>query len=149
MREVAKKFDNYWISAGTALGLYRDGDFIKGDTDIDIAMEGHDDIEQEVRSKMEGYGMVREMYHNGKVMQLAFHKDGVLVDIYFHWPEGENLVNHADRGRTIVPAEVYRKTKKIKTKYGILPFPNPPEKYFEIRYGKDWKVPQDKKPIFH
>lgn len=39
LKEIVSRLDKpYWISAGTALGLYRDGDLIKGDTDLDFAM---------------------------------------------------------------------------------------------------------------
>lgn len=138
----------FWMSAGTALGLYRDGDFIKGDTDIDIAMKGYEGVDKEILSKLKDYTIVRSAYWEDRPMQLAFIKDEILVDIYFHWEEGENYVNYNNNGKTTMPKEVY-KPVFLDTKYGKLPFPNTPERYFEIRYGKDWKVPQEKKPFFH
>lgn len=138
----------FWMSAGTALGLYRDGDFIEGDTDIDIAMKGYDGIDKEILDTFQGFELARSAYCQGKPMQLALIKKGVILDIYFHWEEGENYVNYNDNGKTIMPKEIYTPVM-LDTKYGKLPFPNPPERYFEIRYGADWKIPQDKKPIFY
>ena len=41
--EFLEKYDiKYWISAGTLLGIYRDNDFLKDDTDIDIEITSDD-----------------------------------------------------------------------------------------------------------
>lgn len=137
----------YWLSAGTALGLYRDKDFIQGDTDIDVAMVGYDGIEQDLMRDLGEYLMFRRVALGDKLMQLAFKAKGVIFDVYIHWEDEDNYVNIAGSGKTIMPKRIYD-TVKVETKYGTFPFPNPPEEYFEIRYGKDWRTPQDKKPTF-
>ncbi len=138
----------YWLSAGTALGLYRDKDFIKGDTDIDIAVEGYDGIEFDIILNLDGFSAGRIAHYNGKPMQVAFTKDNIVFDVYIHWLEEANLVNHNDRGKTVMKKEICRNTIMIDTKYGTYPFPNPIEEYLKIRYGVDWETPQNKKPIF-
>lgn len=149
MHEALALLDmEYWMSAGTALGLYRDGDFIKGDTDIDIAMKGYDGVDKDILSKLKDFTIIRSAYWLDMPMQLAFIKDEIIIDIYFHWEEGDNFVNYNSNGKTIIPKEIYNPVF-LDTKYGKLPFPNTPERYFEIRYGKDWRVPQEKKPIFY
>jgi hypothetical protein len=144
----------YWISAGTALGLYRDGDFIKGDTDIDIAMKGYEGVERDVEKCLrknwfrKGYEIVRTIWDGGRPMQFAFMIDGTIIDVYFHWQDGfGRLENHSESGWTRMRKEICLKPQWIKTKYGRLPIPK--EEYFEIRYGKDWRTPQDKKAIFY
>lgn len=137
---------NYWVSAGTALGLYRDKDFIKGDTDLDIAMEWKLGLERKV-CQLVGGEVIRTVYEDGKPMQIALIKDHCIVDIYFHHRNGKNLENHGESGWTRMPKDLCLKPQWIKTKYGKVPIPQ--EKYFEIRYGKDWEIPQDKKPIFY
>lgn len=130
----------YWVSAGTALGLYRDGDFVPGDTDIDIALVGYDGIEKD----MPLFELIRTVYHEGKPQQLAYMDGGIIFDVYIHWSEGDDYVNYNERGKQRMPKWMYDEQTFIETKYGKLPFPKDPEKYFEIRYG-DWKTPQNKK----
>jgi hypothetical protein len=136
----------YWISAGTALGLYRDGEFIPGDTDLDIAMEYYPGVEKDA-CRASGGEVIRTIYEDGKPMQVALMRNDVIVDFYFHHRNGENIENHGQSGWTRMKAEICLKPQWIKTKYGKLPIPQ--EEYFEIRYGKDWRTPQDKKAIFY
>jgi fukutin len=138
----------YWVSAGTALGFYRNGDFIDGDTDVDIAMLGHDGIAAEIRSLLNDYYLIREVYHDGKVMQLAFVMDNTIFDIYIHWKSGEDYINVAESGLQRQPCYMYDNLSTIETKYGTFNMPSDPEKYFEIRYGEDWRTPQEKKAHF-
>lgn len=148
-QETVKRISKYkyWISAGTLLGLYRDGDFIKGDTDLDFAFIGHDGIEKEIGASLEGYELVRTVVHNGKPMQLAFAKDDVLVDLYIHYLEGDNYVNYSESGKQIMPKEIYDNAQVLSLKYGLVKTPHPIDKYLTIRYG-DWKTPRDSKPHF-
>ena len=147
---ISKIKHPFWVSAGTALGLYRDKDFIQGDTDLDIAMIGHVGIENVIKLWLADYRPFREVYVDDKVMQLAFEKDDVVYDIYFHWPseDGKNYINIAGYGMSIMPKRIYDNPVIIETKYGFLPFPNKPGEYFTIRYGQDWEVKQEKKPFF-
>lgn len=146
--EGASRFAKYWLSAGTALGLYRDNDLIEGDTDIDIAMIGYDGIEKEIRGKMADYELLRTTHHEDKPMQLAYRKNEVIFDIYIHWPEGDNYVNYGERGKQIMPARIYKQAMKLPTKYGDFYFPDPIEEYLTIRYGSDWHIPQRIKPHY-
>ena len=158
LKEVVKKLPSlgWWISAGTALGLYRDGDFIKGDTDLDFAMLGYYGIDGYIKRTFKkglfggGYRIIREVWDGDKVMQIAFIKNGMIVDFYFHWdmPTAiRTIENHGESGWTRMDADICLNPNWILTKYGKLPIPK--EEYFEIRYGKDWRTPQDKKPIFY
>jgi len=149
LKEATDRLDsNYWVSAGTLLGLYREGDFIKGDTDIDLALEGKKDTEEMLLELFKDYTRIRTVHYNKKVQQLAFIKDGVILDIFVHWPEGENLVNYSSYGKTVMRADILRNSRFVYTKYGIIRFPNPEEEYLEIRYGADWRTPKDEKPVF-
>lgn len=130
----------FWMSAGTALGLYRDGDFIEGDTDIDIALLGYKGIENDLFN----WDIIRTVYHEGKPQQIAYMEDGVIFDVYIHWAEGDDYVNYNERGKQKMPKWMYDEQVMIDTKYGQLPFPKDPKKYFKIRYG-DWQVKQNKK----
>jgi hypothetical protein len=133
----------YWVSAGTALGLYRDKDFIDGDTDVDIAMIGFEGIDNIIRESL-GFEEIRNVYHEGKPQQLAFRSNDIIFDIYIHWQENNDYVNYGEMGKQRMPVYMYSNLKSITTKYGNLNFPSDPEEYFKIRYG-DWQTPQSKK----
>lgn len=138
----------YWLSAGTALGMYRDEDFIKGDTDIDIAMIGYEGIDKDIIDALEGYKIVRTAFYDGNPMQIAFMTEDTVFDVYFHWPEGDNMVNYNTSGKTVMRADIYKNIKFFNTKHGLYPFPSPIEEYLEIRYGDDWRTPKNSKPSF-
>ena len=146
MLEGIKKLNMpYWVSAGTALGLYRDKDFIDNDTDVDIAMLGYKGIDKDIRERLTGFEEIRNVYHNGEPQQLAFIKDEIIFDIYIHWQiEEYYYINTGESGIQRMPVYMYNTLKEIETKYGKLTFPKDPEEYFKIRYG-DWQIPQNKK----
>lgn len=137
---------DWWVSAGTAIGLYRDGDFIPNDTDIDIG----------VRSKfgqkhiiLNNFKLIRTMDWKERPIQTAYIDDnGCIFDIYYYYDDiiDSKLVTVSEYGY------VYHKQgfivkplfniKKLKTKYGDLPFLDPIEDYLVDRFGDDWKIPK-------
>jgi hypothetical protein len=145
---IAKLAMPYWISAGTLLGLYREGDFIQGDTDLDVAVRGYQGIEEDILSDLEGFSLIRSCFYQNKPQQLAFIKDDIIFDVFIHWPEGSNLVNYSGYGKTVMDASILINAKEYDTKYGRFLFPNPTEDYLVIRYGPDWRIPKDEKPRF-
>lgn len=151
--EVAERLGlTWWVSAGTALGLYRDGGFVPGDTDLDIACLGYEGIENDLRAAYAeaGFKVYGVFDVDGKQMQLALDRDGVIFDIYFHWPYNEDsYYSQGCNGKTIMPRAMYDKRAFLVTPFGELPFPGDIEGYLEARYGDDWRIPQDgKKPTF-
>lgn len=131
----------WWLSAGTALGFYRDGDFIKDDTDFDIgvlAHKGQQPIEiptlQEFRRLMVGEYLIQQAFQD---------KRGVILDIYFYYEDvypGKFFTISEMGGIIQTPFE----TKNRQTKYGSFPFPHPIEDYLEESY-QNWKEPSGDK----
>jgi len=136
---------NYWLSAGTALGMYRDGDFIPSDTDIDIEMWVDDEY-----TLPERFSRYVTQDSQGKPGQRAYidTKNNVIFDIYFYEKKG-NMAVSTINSRLTFPIEWFENKKKLPTKYGELYFPNPIEEYLEHRYGKTWKTPDNKKGLFN
>jgi phosphorylcholine metabolism protein LicD len=136
---------DYWISAGTALGLYRDGDFIPSDTDIDIEMWADDEYKLPER-----FSLYVKQDRDGKPGQRAYidTKNNVIFDIYFYEKKGDKAVSTL-YNRLNFPAEWFENKKKIKTKYGELYFPHPIEDYLKYRYGETWKTPANKKGLYN
>lgn len=153
----------YWLSAGTALGLYRDNEYLKNDTDIDIALIGNPAIRTELEFDLcpHGFTLVRYIKYHNKYMQLAFLKDKVIIDIYLYYSGLDKILdraiestlylkyfNYCERGKVVLPYEMCSNLVEIETKYGRFNFPNPTDEYLKIRYGDDWIVPQNKKGIY-
>jgi phosphorylcholine metabolism protein LicD len=143
--DALKGIPNYWLSAGTALGLYRDGDFIPSDTDIDIEMWVDDEYKLPERFS-------RYVVQDSKGMkgQRAYidTRNNVIFDIYFYEKKGDMAVSPL-HSRLKFPAKWFENKKKLPTKYGELYFPNPIEEYLEHRYGKLWQTPANKKGLYN
>lgn len=125
----------FFVFSGTALGLYRDGDLILSDTDIDFIVP--EEIgQQEIIKRLELDTKRSDEF------QLTFrHSSGIMVDFLFYRDDGEH---YALPKPHYFPIEKYHldKIDWRKTKYGKVPFPNDVEKLFEQKYGEDWTVPK-------
>lgn len=143
-----KPLGTCWLSAGTALGFWRGNDFIPGDTDIDLAIIGYEDIDKEIKAAFADWELIRTGYCKGKPMQIAYRKYGVIFDIFIHWKVEDNYYNFSQLGITKMAVGLYDNAKEYSTKYGPFPLPHPPEVYLETRYGPDWRTPKDEKPRF-
>jgi len=137
-----------FISAGTLLGLYRDGDFIPGDSDIDIDMIGYDGIEYDVFKALGHMDLIRTGFHWELPHQLAFMYQGTIFDVWILWMKENFVVNHNDMGIMQVPAKFYLNPEIIETKYGIYRAPGPVKDYLAFRYGPDWRTPRKSKGIY-
>lgn len=83
-----------YIYYGTLLGFVREGDFIKGDYDIDFAClaNGDQDILL-VRNKMleKGFKLCSSCYYDGKIVEESFLIKRIRVDIsYFRYCPNDN-----------------------------------------------------------
>jgi hypothetical protein len=130
---------DWWISAGTAIGLYRDKDFIPSDTDIDIGIRakvGQKHIEIKDLRK------IRIKEWRGIPIQTVYIDDnnGCFIDICYYYEDmiQDRLICVYERG-VIEKPNFY--TKKIMTKYGLLPFLHPIEDYLNNRW-KGWEIPK-------
>jgi len=148
--DVLKELDiNYRISDGTILGLYRGGEFIAHDNDIDVEIIGNNKINQIItlfRSK--GMKLGRKAIYNKKIQQLVFYsKEHIIFDIVV-WHLNENdgrLYNYSERDyERVQNAKYFQKDKMeyIEFKGHKYPMPTPIEEWLEMRYGSDWKTPK-------
>jgi len=136
----------FWVAAGTALGLYRDGNFISHDTDIDIEIIGYPEGLIGAFEK-EGFQICRIWRHNNNYMQTAFYdiENGRnIFDIYYYYKEGEDLVNHNDHGKMIIPGRFTNSIEMLLYMGEEFPFLKPVEDYLEVRY-KNWRKPEPRK----
>lgn len=139
----------WWVSAGSAIGLYRDGDFIPNDTDIDIGVRskyGQDHI------NINGMTLIRTMDWRKRPIQTVFiDHNHCIFDIYYYYDDivenklvtvSEYGLVHEKKGFIVKPNF---NIKHLPTKYGILPFLDPIEDYLIDRFGDDWRTPKSKK----
>ena len=142
----------WWLSAGTILGLYRDGDFIPHDTDIDIGVEGDHYNNCEKINKLivafqeDGFRLIRTMLYDNYPMQLAFiDKRNIIFDLYFFYPVFSDMINHNEGGIMMKPSRLFSSLGNMEFKENGYNCPNDIDEYLAFRYGEDWKVPKIKK----
>jgi len=132
----------FWLTYGTALGFYRDGDFIPWDDDIDTHVDGGEFLEAGinnikdyliekgvvVRSRERGLNSKMSLFYKKEKLQVqgVYEEDGMIHAKLFFYPKEfyENWQSFTYRG------EKYR-------------LPGPADEYLTFCYDKDWKTPQD------
>jgi hypothetical protein len=147
INNICKKNDiKYYFSEGTALGLYRDGDLIDWDDDIDIGME-----------ELQYNKFVEKCYPE------LISKGYYLLNHHFLYSLNHNFLSLLKNGH-LIDFENVKKGKKCTSKWGklcdeLLPhiqkitykewrgqkFPVPEESYYVYLYGKDWNIPKKTK----
>jgi phosphorylcholine metabolism protein LicD len=133
----------WYLAFGTALGFYRDKDFIPGDSDIDISIIVSKDTPfAEISREMEKqYSFIRSVEHEG-IQQLAFQtEDGFIIDLSFYRKEGDKYITRHEEGNYADEVDVIGDTISLKTKYGYFPIPEKIEEYLVGKYA-DWKTPR-------
>ena len=150
---ILNKLDiKWWLSAGTILGIYRDGDFIPHDTDIDIGVEGDHYNNKEKLNKLvsafedEGFTMVRTTYYKKHPIQIAFiDKQNIIFDIFFYYPVFDKMIAPCRVGSIVKPSSLFSTLGEIKFKGHTYYTPNNIEEYLIVRYGKNWNIPKTSK----
>lgn len=143
----------HYLSAGTALGIHRDGRFIPHDTDIDLAVELTEDADSyQVATELvrtlsqNNMPLVRSIVADDQPVQLVFvdlKNRSLLVDIEFYY-EGitDGAVVHMKPEGTIT---LPRQGVGMYPFGGIeVPMPKPIDTYLRDRYG-DWQTPTKEK----
>ena len=132
----------WFLSFGTALGFYRDGDFIPGDSDIDVVVFADDFNYKELVDKfLKEYKHLRTVKDGDRDYQHCFQaEDGLIIDICLYYKDGDEYYTKAEGGDFRDKAE-YIKPKMFETKYGSFPMPEKIEEYLTDRYD-DWRTPK-------
>lgn len=127
---------NYRIVFGTLLGLYRGGEIIGHDTDVDIAISVEDiHLAKSLISKLEGEDFKVVRY--AKNLILSLERNGVYVDFYiFKGSNGELAC-----GNYKIPLNSFAQYSIIEYRGHEIKALENPEKFFLKYYGRDWETP--------
>jgi len=144
-KEVLEGLKLRWcLSFGTALGFYRDKDFIPQDTDIDVVVLADDNTPiKDIIEAVEGkYRLIRVVADGDRTMQTAFQgDDGFILDIIYLYRDGDDLYSHCEGGTYRDKYKNFVFRRELETKYGKMPIPGRIEDYLVDRYG-DWQTPK-------
>jgi len=135
----------YYFSEGTALGIYRSGDLIDWDDDVDIGMdEKNFDIFMKkcvTELKDKGFIVVNTWVPVLNGYLFALMKDWHILDVE-RVKTGEKCISKLGRMCDELIPHIQKLTKR---KWRGRDWPVPEESYYEYLYGKDWKVPRKTK----
>jgi hypothetical protein len=144
--DLCKKYGvKYYLSEGTALGLYRSGDLIDWDDDIDIGMEEsqYNIFVKKCLPELISRGYYLTYYYhpsiNGYI--LGFNKDKQLIDIE-NVKVGEKCISKYGKLCDGLLPHIQKLTEK---EWRGRMFPVPEESYYVYLYGKDWRIPRKTK----
>jgi hypothetical protein len=135
----------YYFSEGTALGLYRDGDLIDWDDDVDIAME-HEEYNWFIKKCLpemisKGYYSLNQMSRILNHNFLTLLKNGHLID-FENVKKGEKCTSKIGKLCDELLPHIQKLTEKP---WRGRMFPVPEESYYVYLYGKNWKIPKKTK----
>lgn len=136
----------WWLSAGTALGAFRDNfsdEYFEKDTDIDIGILGTS-CEDTLVEAFKKHMQLKEVNHamGSHLSQIVFSDNDIIVDFYFFEIEGDNAVNYNFAGKMVKPLRMVNPPEPMIVNGTSYPMPTPIEEYLEVRYGFDWNTPK-------
>jgi hypothetical protein len=144
--DICKKHGiKYYFSEGTALGIYRSGDLIDWDDDIDIGMEElqyNRFVEKCIPELVNrGYYLLYNYIPAINSHLLSFLKNGQLIDIE-NVKVGKKCISKMGKLCDELLTHIQKVTEK---EWKGRKFPVPEESYYVYLYGKDWKIPNKTK----
>jgi phosphorylcholine metabolism protein LicD len=128
----------WWLSSGTALGVWRDGGLIAHDTDLDVGVLDKPGVFALLDQAFRAAGFV-DYRQTG--YQRAYLYREVIFDVYVYRRENDQLVAYTEVGRLAKPARLFDDLTTLEFAGRIYPMPNPPDEYLRVRYGPAWHTP--------
>lgn len=149
LRASGKKF---WMTDGTLLGFFREGDLIGHDLDIDFAMFATDHGPEVGKSFLAKGFCAHKTY--GKIergLEESFVKNGIKVDIFYFY-ETDGFVWHAawlnggknlqdDIIRYAYPKDLVADLQSVSFLGTQAPAPANIQRYVVLKYGESWQTP--------
>lgn len=140
-----KRGVKFFALYGTALGAVREGDFISGDKDLDLAS-------LEPLSMSEKEKLAEDLrFEDFKVILRNPHPDGNLYferfisgDLYWMTQVGDSFVYRLGDGKVAlkIPVRFFWTLRSYKLGKSSVLVPFPPDPYLTATYDKDWRTPK-------
>lgn len=146
-----------FVACGSLLGLVRDGNFIKHDTDIDFAivLKSQNDweiIQQSLTSH--GYTLIHYFTFNNEIVEQAYRYGDLSFDVFsfvecgdklrmYSFVKHPNIIYDSSSDCSATYFEFSNNVKTIRKVFGNheINVPADAEHMLEVWYGKDWQVP--------
>ena len=156
MRECCEALEKnnikYYITDGTALGLYRQNGFIPHDTDIDVDIDGNAcdfALIERVFSEDLKMHLGRKMSYKGEIQQLVFYTDDEIIFDMVFWRKEANKkkykVHYPESPACVLDSKYFENVYFYEFEGKQYPLHAPIEEWLVSRYGKDWRIPKTQK----
>lgn len=134
---------NYWLTDGTLLGFYREGDFITGDKDVDIGVMIEDWSEDLIKTfQMNGLKLLRINGNKAGGLEYTFTRRGVNLDVFFFYREKDYVWHATWLGNQMIrykfPPFKVKEAKFLGHGFSV---PEDTEAYLVLKYGANWRTP--------
>lgn len=141
---------------GTLLGFIREGDFIKHDNDIDLAVAPGYDPKVMAKILVEKYGFKfgQALSYHGKVTEFSIEHNGLSIDFFFFencedkirvsayfWKSTEAYTDPRQNNVQYVYHPRIESFKYIDIKGVKVKVPTNSEDFLYYEYGKSWNIP--------
>lgn len=163
MKEFAKKGDSiieyvhtvmgrlkydFFVDAGTLIGIYRDGHLLKRDMDVDmgVIVKTQDEV-QDIRNYLINNGFELTICFRVPevgIIQDAFDCNGIRVDMCYFLESDKSTycyVLYEDDKIIKMSFSKICNIRKYQYKDQCVNIPEDSDKYLEERYGKTWRKP--------
>jgi hypothetical protein len=139
----------FWLTDGTLLGYFREGDIIGHDRDIDLGLmiDAYSD-EIVPAFRRQGFDVKYVLGEKKLGLELSFIRERVNVDLFFFYREGSRLWHGCwegiDKGRKRNLIKYYYEPfelKEIEFFGASFNVPADTLKYVETKYGEGWQTP--------
>jgi tRNA-binding EMAP/Myf-like protein len=130
---------DFRIDCGLLLGAIREGDFIRWDWDVDIAVFPERLIHRfdEIMDGLEAAGFkIVNVRKTEEDFLINFYKRGFNYHLIGYRLEGEYRIYEMWR----IPSRFFDQTCLVDFRGHVYPAPHPPEEYLDLMY-KDWRIP--------
>ena len=141
----------WFLSGGTLLGAYRDGDFIPWDWDVEVNVLTEEACEKEgeLLNGLVAAGFLiassDSSMENFKIVAVGWGTEYEILGRYLR-----EIDDTRTRIMTKVPARFFKTSENVTLRGHDFPAPSPTDQFLEALYG-DWKTPlktEDKKSYF-
>ncbi len=133
---------NWFLSGGTLLGVYRDGDFIPWDWDVEVTVLSEEALIKEgvlLKSLVSAGFIITNLDSTEENFKIDAKGWGTSYEIVGRYLKNNDSVRA--RSMTEVPSKFFQSTEIVTFRGHDFPAPNPVDKFLEAMYG-NWKKPK-------